>query len=183
MAKGRSNEAKHPLKAWNDAAWQRKLSKTLTVSRVDEDIPTDEQKPNRKPWYIALTQNPELLTRVGGVSGLPEGNTLLLSEDDVVELVRYLFEPQLAMWSENPSPTEPGKQQAYVFVQSGLLDVSESEEIVNGERQWSPDYFTRQTPSDGADGIPPKHHTLPWKLDAALDAKIQQNWTERKSRA
>src|SRR3954465_15077266 len=98
----KTKKTRHPLKAWGAPDWTRKVSKTLTVSRVDEDIPMDQLRADRKPCYLALTQAPDQLARVGGVRGLPEGTTLLLSEDDVLALAQYLLEPQLALWVENP---------------------------------------------------------------------------------
>src|SRR3954471_1026790 len=90
---------KCPMKAWRDKDWNRKLSDTLTVARVDENIPTHEQGRRRKPWYVALTQQPE--TDVADIHGVPkDGRTLLLSEDDAVALVKYLLEPQVVVWSE-----------------------------------------------------------------------------------
>ncbi len=165
MAKSR-RPYEYRLKAWGDPAWQRKLSKTVTVSRVDEDIPTAKQRPDRKPWYIALTQKPDFLKEVGGVNGLPPGNTLLLSEYDVVELVRYLLEPQTALWGTNPTPTEPGEQEVRLFVEPGMVAVlADSGEVVNGEAHWSPAYFKKQEAYDVKKGLPTrKIHTLPWKL-------------------
>ena len=154
------------LKAWADRGWQTKLSETLTVSRVDEDIPTEKQTEERKPWFIALTQNPELLPAVGGVEGLPPGHTVLLSEDDVVALVQYLLEPQTAAWFENPSPIEPGSQDAIAFLEPGLVTLIDGEPV-NGEAQWTPEYFRCQTPlaiEEGSTFPTRKLHTLPWKL-------------------
>jgi hypothetical protein len=42
-ARSRIGMAKGRLKAWAGSAWQQTLSKTLTVSRVDADIPTEKQ--------------------------------------------------------------------------------------------------------------------------------------------
>jgi hypothetical protein len=155
-----------PLKAWDDETWKRKLSKTLTVSRVDENIPTKKMRSARKPWYLALTQQPE--TNVADIKGLPKGHTLLLSEDDVLALVRYLLEPQVVAWADNPERTEAGEgeHQARLFLQPGMVAILESEDsvvAVNGEAQWSPDYFTRQEPFDRREWRPTmKIHTLPW---------------------
>jgi hypothetical protein len=154
--------AKRRLKAWDDPTWKRKLSRTLTISRVDEDIPTAKQPAVRKPWSIALTQKPDELARAGGVDGLPEGQTLLLSEQDVLELVRYLFEPQTAVWSSNPSPTKPGEVEFVRYTQPGLIGITESGEILNGEAHWSPEYFRRLAPARRVSTR--KVHTLPWKL-------------------
>jgi hypothetical protein len=154
--------AKRRLKAWDDPTWQRRLSRTLTISRVDEDIPTAKQGAHRKPWSIALTQKPDELARAGGVDGLPEGKTLLLSEQDVLELVRYLFEPQTAAWSSNPS-AKPGDAVSYEpYTQPGLIGITESGEILNGEAHWSPEYFRRLAPTRRVSTR--KIHTLPWKL-------------------
>jgi hypothetical protein len=157
------------LKAWGGRReshpWQRKLSQTLTVSRVDENIPVEKQTRLRKPWFIALTQKPNLLTTAGGVLHLPAGDTLLLSEDDVVALVGYLLEPQTALWCENPSPTEPGEYEFSAYLQPGMVGLTESGDVCNGEAQWSPAYFSRQKAYDLTDGLRTrKVHTLPWKL-------------------
>jgi hypothetical protein len=79
------------FKAWADPDWSMKLTKTLTVSRIDEDIPVHKQR-TRKPWYVGLTQTPDLIAKVGGVQGVPAGKTLLLSEADVIALVNYLLD-------------------------------------------------------------------------------------------
>lgn len=160
MAK-RDGMGKHPLKAWDDPAWQRPLSKTLTVSRVDEDIPTDAQTRDRKPWSIALTR--ERRPEHGDVQGLPAGRSLLLSEAEVMALVAYLFEPQTVLWSENPSPTETGEVGFLMFLQPGMVAISESGQLVNGEAHWTLEYFKRQEPLDGTPRTP-KFHTLPWRL-------------------
>ena len=153
--------SKYPLKAWGDPAWMRQVTKTLTASRVDADIPTERQKKDRKPWYIALTQKPNLLDEVGGVSGLPAGDTILLSEHDVLALVRYLLEPQTALWVSTPTVTEPDDVEVALFVQPGMVEVTNTGDVVNGEANWSPEYFKQQTPVD----VPTrKIHTLPWEL-------------------
>lgn len=122
------------------------------------------------------------MAEVGGVRHLPEGNTLLLSEDDVVSLVRYLFEPQTAAWSPYPTPEKVGHHDVYMFEQAGMLGVSDRDEIVNGEAEWSPEYFTQQEP--GAVPEPTsKIHTLPWKLDEDSDREIQRLWKERRNGA
>jgi hypothetical protein len=164
---------KYPLKAWGDPAWRRKLS-TVIVSRVDEDIPTEKQKPIRKPWFVALTQKPDLLTKVGGIVGLPAGNTVLLSERDVLALVQYLFEPQTVVWADKLSHTKPGKFGAVLFSQPGMLAISADGHVWNGEAPWTPSYFERQDP------INPKNpnarrtrkiHTLPWQLELGKRGK------------
>ena len=33
----------------------------------------------------------------------------------------YLVEPQLAVWSDNPSPTDPGTYKAMLFLQPGMV--------------------------------------------------------------
>lgn len=95
---------------------------------------------------------------------MPRGTTLLLSETEVEELVRYLLEPQTVLWSENPSPTEPGDYAALFFFQPGMVGVLKSGRVVNGEGHWSPAFFKRLRPVDPKKGITPKIHTLPWKL-------------------
>jgi hypothetical protein len=139
---------------------------------VDEDIPTEKQKSDRKPWFVALTQKPDRLQEVGGVRGLPDGNTLLLTEYEVVELVRYLFEPQTAVWSDTPTVTEPGMYYGVLFLQPGMLDVSDAGDIVNGEAQWSPECFRRQESLGKPESLPTrKLHTLPWKLPSVGKAR------------
>jgi hypothetical protein len=171
IVQGIPDMSKHQLKAWNDPEWQRKLSKTLTVSRVDEDIPTETQPRVRKPWFIALTQKPELLAKVGGVDGVPAGHTLLLSEDDVVALVRYLLEPQTVVWATNPSATELDGLER-VSLQPGMVALlSTTGEVVNGEAHWTPDFFTRQKPIDIRDGVSPRFHTLPWTQERAATSR------------
>jgi len=160
---------KYRLKAWDDRDWSRKLTKTLSVARVDEDIPADKLKKNRKPWYLALTQNPDLLEEVGDVSGIPEvGTTILLSEYEVVELVKYLLESQTAVWTETDDPDNigVGDYSAFMFEQPGMVEITEEGRVVNGEAQWSPSYFERQEPS--ADAPRKKFHTLPWKFSAKV---------------
>lgn len=156
--------SKYPLKAWGDPLWQRRLSETLTVSRVDEDIPTDKQKPIRKPWFVALTRTGD---SPPPVSGVPDGDTVLLSEGEVLALVAYLFEPQTAAWVDNPSVSERGEHR--LFPQPGMVWMSDSGEFVNGEllngeAHWTPDYFRRRKAiKQGA--VPRKVHTLPWRLE------------------
>jgi hypothetical protein len=154
---------KYPLKAWGDRAWRRKLSKTLTVSRVDENIPTDEQTRRRKPWYVALTRASTVVSPK--VAGLPAGNGVLLSENEVLALVAYLLEPQTVVWSENPSPTESGKYQVFLFMQPGMVAISGDGRIWNGEAPWTPSYFEGQEPIDKSVRVSPKVHTLPWRLE------------------
>jgi hypothetical protein len=171
------------LKAWSDLAWQRKLSKTLTVSRVDENIPGVKLKGKRKPWYIALTQKPDMLTEVGGVRSLPDGKILLLTEDEIVALVRYLVEPQTVVWSDNPEPTEAGECQVVCFIQPGMVATSDAGEVVNGEASWSPEYFKQQEAHDiMKDGRTPKMHTLPWKLEPLVGRKAAEGTTPKRKR-
>jgi len=160
------------LKAWGDEAWRRKLTKTLSVARVDDDVPGEELKGQRKPWFLALTQKTNLLEELGGVRGLPEGHTMLLSEDDVVALVRYLFEPQIAMWVDEPEISQPGDRKALVFEEQGMLGVSDDDEIVNGEANWSKEYFEQTVAPHDQPGLLAdfqrrngklRVHTLPWK--------------------
>ena len=164
MAKHTSR--RYPLKAWNDPAWKRKLSAHFTVSRVDEDIPAAEQGRERKPWYIALTQKPALLDVVGDVPGLPEGTTMLLSEDDVIALVRYLTEPQTALFVDDPSSTRLEKHTAYMFLEPGMVGIRDADcEIVNGEAHWTPEYFLEdEAPQPLERAVTKKVHTLPWPM-------------------
>ena len=154
-----------PLKVWDDPAWRRRLGKTLTVARVDEEIPTERQGQRRKPWYIALTRTPGALLARRSVFGLPDGQTLLLSEAEVIALVRYLFEPQTAIWAHQPEAPEPGEYTAVAFLQPGMLAVTHAGEIVNGEAEWSPAYFKKQPPLRPSHGLPTrKLHGLPWDM-------------------
>src|SRR5688572_10685202 len=73
--------------------------------------------------------------------GLPDGNTILLTEYEVVALVNHLLEPQVAVWSENPSPTAPGNYQTLAFRQPGMVSITESGQAQNGEMLWAPEYF------------------------------------------
>ena len=139
----------------------RDLSRTLTVARVDHDIPTEEQGPDRKPWFIALVQkanfNPDL-----SVPGLPASRTILLSEEDVLRLVDYLLEPQTAVWAENPST---GGGHAQMFDEPGMVGLADSEDgvtiVVNGEAHWTPEYFKQQKPVTERRR---RINTLPWPL-------------------
>ena len=135
------------------------------MSRVDEDIPTDEQTPKRKPWWVALTQAADV-RRVGG---LPDGTTVLLSEDEVLALVAYLCEPQTAVWSENPSPTRPGKVRMAFFSQPGMVALSPEGDLWNGEGDWTPNYFARQQPMRVTKRTRlAKLHTLPWPMPGRM---------------
>jgi hypothetical protein len=78
------------LKMWDDPDWSRRITPRLHVGMVDEELPFGKEG-GRKSWYIALTQHPDLLKKLGPVKGLPKkGTTLLLFEDDVVALVEHL---------------------------------------------------------------------------------------------
>jgi hypothetical protein len=92
---------------------------------------------------------------------LPDGNTILLTEYEVVALVNHLLESQVAVWSENPSPTAPGNYQTLAFRQPGMVSITESGQAQNGEMLWSPEYFKRQQPIV-PEGMHPmqKIHTL-----------------------
>lgn len=154
------NSARYPLKAWDDPDWTRALGPNLVVSRVDEDIPTDEQSSQRKPWCIALTQQPGVLDKLGGVRGLPAGNTVLLSERDVMALMQYLTDPQTAVWVDNLSAA--GDRQAKLFLQPGIIALTRTGFILNTEEQWSPAFFDRLKPTTKARGLKERLHTLPW---------------------
>jgi hypothetical protein len=81
------------LKMWDDPDWSRRITPRLHVGMVDEELPESERgkKWKRKSWYITLTQNPDLLKKIGQVKGLPKtGTTLLLFEDDVIALVDHV---------------------------------------------------------------------------------------------
>jgi hypothetical protein len=80
---------------WGDPDWSRRITPRLHVGMVDEELPERERGKlwRCKSWYIALTQQPDLLRKLGPVKGLPKkGTTLLLFEDDVVALVEHLCE-------------------------------------------------------------------------------------------
>jgi hypothetical protein len=98
-------EPKNYLKVWSPVSardWTRKdlkesvsgddLSPRLHVGRVDEELPFGKEG-GRKSWYLLLTQSPDILTILDPVHGAPgEGVSMLLFEDDVVALCRYLLE-------------------------------------------------------------------------------------------
>jgi hypothetical protein len=156
---------KNYLKVWGDKNWTRRLTPRLSVGRVDEALPCGGG--GRKPWYLLLTQDPDLLKTLGPVRGAPKnGTNLLLSEDDVVALVQYLLEPQTAVWMENPEPSEPGEYSARLFLQPGMVGITSSGKIVNGEADWTPKYFKRQQNTDTV--ATAKIHTLPWKLPPSM---------------
>ncbi len=76
------------LKLWADPDWSRQISETLHVGRVDDDQGAGPEK----PWFVSLTQSPNRLQEMGGARGTPPGTTLLLSHDDVVALLPYLWD-------------------------------------------------------------------------------------------
>jgi hypothetical protein len=89
---------KHYLTAWGDSG--ERITARLQVNVVDEWLSEVERGKlwDRKSWFIALTQQPDLLKKYGPVKGLPKkGTTLVLFEDDVVALVKYLID---AGWVE-----------------------------------------------------------------------------------
>jgi hypothetical protein len=154
------------LKQWAARAWTKQLTPGLRVGRVDEDLPVSRDG-ERKSWYLVLTQRPDLLKELGPVDGLPDtGTTLLLFEDDVVALVRYLLEPQVAAWAEDPEATKLGRHR--LFFEPGLVAFTEAGEAVNGEAHWSPEHFRQARPLDARAGLPTrKVHTLPWPMNTA----------------
>jgi hypothetical protein len=95
---------KNYLKMWGDPDWSYRMTPGLHVGMVDEWLHERERGRlwNHKSWYISLTQNPDLLKKLGGVKGLPEkGTSLLLFEDDVVALVQHLFDHDLIDFDDN----------------------------------------------------------------------------------
>ncbi len=79
------------LKVWASSEWTRRLTPRLRVAMVDEELPAAKVR-GRKSWYLALTQDRDLLKALGPVHGVPKtGKTLLLFEDDVVALVQHLM--------------------------------------------------------------------------------------------
>jgi hypothetical protein len=86
---------KKHLKTWDDKNWTRRLTPRLSVGMVDEDLPYGKEG-GRKSWYLTLTQDTDLLEKLGPVFGAPtKGKTLLLFEDDVVALVQHLADADL----------------------------------------------------------------------------------------
>jgi hypothetical protein len=79
------------LKMWADKSWSKRITKRLHVGIVDEELPFGREG-GRKSWYIALTQDPDLLKKLGPVKGLPKNGTTMLLEDDVIALVQYLLD-------------------------------------------------------------------------------------------
>lgn len=77
------------LKMWADSDWSRRLTRTLRVGRVDDDRGSSQNK----LWYLSrLTQYPDRLKARRGPwpRGLTRrGKTLLLSQYEVLELVKY----------------------------------------------------------------------------------------------
>jgi hypothetical protein len=132
---------------------------------VDESIPTDRLTPRRKPWLVALTQETDAISEIGGVDGLPAGTTVLLSEHEVLELARYLVEPQTAAWSSNPTPVAGDTCEVRVFLEPGMVAVTESGAVVNGEEHWTPDYFAQAEPLSPPRISTRKIHTLPWPME------------------
>ncbi len=83
------------LKVWASSDWTRRLTPRLRVAMVDEELPPDKVG-GRKSWYLALTQDRDLLKALGPVHGVRKnGKTLLLFEDDVVALVQHLMDAGL----------------------------------------------------------------------------------------
>lgn len=91
---------KRHLKTWGQGEWTRRLTPRLKVGMVDEDLPVGTEG-GRKSWYLTLTQDADLLEKLGPVKGVPtKGKTLLLFEDDVVALVRHLDQRDLVIPNE-----------------------------------------------------------------------------------
>ena len=94
---------KNYLKVWSPVSapdWTKSLTPRLHVGRVDEHLPVGKEG-TRKSWYLLLTQRPNLLATLGPVQGAPdEGTSLLLFEDDVVALCRYLLESELVVLTQ-----------------------------------------------------------------------------------
>jgi hypothetical protein len=95
---------KSHLKMWGDPDWTRQITPRLHVGMVDEELPERERGKlwDRKSWFIALTQHPDLLKKYGPVKDLPKtGTTMLLFEDDVVALVEHLFDAGLVDFDQD----------------------------------------------------------------------------------
>ena len=91
------------LKMWGDSDLSRRVTPRLHVGVVDEELPESErgEKWKHKSWYIALTQHPDLLKKLGPVKGLPKtGTTLLLFEDDVIAFVEHVTKCGLVVWDD-----------------------------------------------------------------------------------
>jgi len=98
------------LKMWTGESWSPRLTPRLRVGRVDEDLPLGKEDA-RKSWYLALTQDVDLLTTLGPVKGAPStryGKTLLLFEDDVVALVDYLLDRALVVINDDTGRVNNG---------------------------------------------------------------------------
>jgi len=92
------------LKAWGDADWTKPLTERLNVATVDEWLDTNvaSKIPVRKSWYLALTQPPSVKETLGEVRGLdPTHATVVLFEDDVLQLVGHLFESGLVSTTDD----------------------------------------------------------------------------------
>jgi putative transposase len=134
----------------------------------------------RRLVHVNITEHPtEVWTAQQMVEAFPEDTAprWLLRDRDAIygEVFRHRV-ASMGIGEVVSSPSSPW--QSPYAERPGLLSVSESDKIVNGERQWSPEFFTQQRPCRRAPGVPAKIHTLPWKLDAESDAKIQRNRTD-----
>lgn len=91
------------LKTWSPATardWTRRLNRNLSVGMVDEELPFGKEG-GRKSWYLALTQDTDLLKTLGPVQGVPKkGKTLLLFEDDLIALVQHLCDADLITFDD-----------------------------------------------------------------------------------
>ena len=76
-----------------------------------------------------MTQKPALLDVVGDVPGLPEGTSnAAAAEDDVIALVRYLTEPQTALFRGRPKFNQTrGKRTAYTFLEPGMVGIRDAD--------------------------------------------------------
>ena len=90
------------LKMWGDFDWSYQLTPTLHVGMVDECMRFGHEG-GRKPWNISLTLPKAITPR--DVDGLPKkGTSVLLSEGDVVAMVRYLLEGFLVQFDDDGQP-------------------------------------------------------------------------------
>jgi hypothetical protein len=83
---------KNYLKVGVDKDYTKPLTPRLSVGMVDEELPVGKEG-GRKSWYLTLTS--DLLTQLGPVHGARKRDTILLFEDDVVALVKHVFDAWL----------------------------------------------------------------------------------------
>jgi hypothetical protein len=109
---------------------------------------------------------------------------MLLSEDDVVALVRYLFEPQTALLGADPEQPGPIEDPQFAaFLRPGMVAMTRDDNaIVNGEAHWSLKSFKRNLAHSKTHVTTAKVHTLPWKGGARIKAVAARLRKRRRSR-